>query len=234
MNADNYLKMQKNTYDKKTQGWSVKKKSHYPIGGYEEHNAWEDYDTYLFSYVEKEKRKDLVALEYGCGPGRNIVKYSSVFKRVDGVDISDTCITAAKSNIANAQIQSNVLLCDGKSIPFSDESYDAVFSVICLQHICVHEIRYNIMKEVYRVLKAGGSFSFQMGYGGQTNRQTYSYYDNIYNASNTNGLADVSIHDPKNIEDDLLEIGFKNYKYDIRPTGPKCKHRNWIWCEVKK
>jgi hypothetical protein len=34
---------------------------------------------------------------------------------------------------------------------------------------------------------------------------------------------------------DLTEnLGFKNYKSDIRPTGPGDSHTNWIFVQVEK
>jgi ubiquinone/menaquinone biosynthesis C-methylase UbiE len=47
-----------------------------------------------------------VALDYGCGVGRAIVRYSDLFERIDGVDISDRNIELARkyyswSNIDN-------------------------------------------------------------------------------------------------------------------------------------
>ena len=32
----------------------------------------------------------------------------------------------------------------------------------------------------------------------------------------------------------LNKIGFKNYKSDLRPTGPGDNHRQWIWVQVEK
>ena len=36
-------------------------------------------------------------------------------------------------------------------------------------------------------------------------------------------------------KDDLInKIGFKNYKSDLRPTGPGDNHRQWIWVQTEK
>jgi hypothetical protein len=99
----------------------------------------------------------------------------------------------------------------------------------------VHEIRFNILKDIFRVLKPGGKLCFQMGYGGKGEIPTAGYYDNNYNAGSTNGHSDVSIADENDLIDDLVnKIGFKNYKSDIQQTGPGDNHKNWIWVQVEK
>ena len=35
------------------------------------------------------KGESLIGIDFGCGPGRNIVKYASTFRRLDGVNISE-------------------------------------------------------------------------------------------------------------------------------------------------
>jgi predicted SAM-dependent methyltransferase len=71
-------------------------------------------------------------------------------------------------------------------------------STIVLQHICVYEIRYNYLKEFYRLLKNDGILSIQMGYGdGHPN--TRNYYDNYYDASTTNSGCDVKVTNPEEI-----------------------------------
>lgn len=228
---EQYLSMQKSHYDKEANTWSLENKNPV-VGSYDEHNAWEDYDNFLFKNIET---VDSIALEYGCGPGRNIIKFNNVFSRIDGVDISHINLEKAEDNLRNNKIKNFKLFhCDGKSIPVDDSSYDIIFSVICLQHISCYDIRFLIFSDIYRSLKPGGYFCFQMGFGGKEKRYTADYYSNDTDAKTTNGGHDVSVTDPGQLENDLLKIGFKNFSFDIRETGPGDDHRNWIWARVQK
>jgi ubiquinone/menaquinone biosynthesis C-methylase UbiE len=233
MDLQNYLNMQKAQYEYDASTWSLENRNPV-VGSYDEHNNWSDYDTYLFKDFDT---TGLVALEYGCGPGRNIIKFNDRFSQIDGVDIAANNIEKAKLNLThNNIIGSNLYVCNGKSIPIADNTYDVVFSVICLQHIACYDIRFSIMSDIKRVLKPGGRFCFQMGFGGKPSGYTVAqYYENAVDATVTNSGHDVSIEDENNLKDDLLnKLGFTNYKSDIRPVGPGDSHNNWIWVQVEK
>ena len=226
---EKYLNMQKTSYDQEAEAWTVHNRNPV-VGTYDAHNNWDDYNNFLFKNFDT---NGLLALEYGCGPGRNIIKFSNRFRQIDGLDISSECIVKAKINLNEHNISnSRLMVNNGDNIPTEDAVYDVVFSVICLQHICSRQIRLDIFKEVLRVLKPGGKFCFQMGLGGKSN--SVGYYDNDFDATVTNGSRDVSIEDEEYLRKDLLEIGFKDYLSDVRQTGPGDSHKSWLWVQVAK
>jgi len=228
-----YTMMQKKVYKSESECWNINNRD-LVVGSFDAHNNWDDYE-FLFKDIENCENK--IVLDFGCGPGRNLVKYSSKFKLIDGTDIDETNLQNAVRWIEYNNIEKekhNLILCNGVDLNrIGDQTYDIVMSTICMQHICVYEIRFNYLKEFYRVLKNDGYITIQMGYG-TPSPACVDYYDNYYEANSTNRACDTNISDYKQIEKDLLSIGFKNFKYYIRKTGPGDSHPNWIFFNAQK
>ncbi len=205
--AQDYVRMQKRTYelyasaDKVTPG-SID--GDYVVGSWKAHDEWADYDAFLMKHVPRDE--SWVALEYGCGPGRNLRRWSSIFARIDGVDIS-------QKNLENARIftrgaipaakQPNLHLTQGMDCGGAQKNnYDFAFSTICLQHICVYEVRFSILKSLFSCLKPGGRLSIQMGFG-VPSPSTVGYHENFVAAPDTNRSADVAIASADEVRADL-------------------------------
>jgi ubiquinone/menaquinone biosynthesis C-methylase UbiE len=233
MTKDDYLKMQRALYDRLAEDWALDHRDPV-VGFYDEHNAYPDYDTKLFRGFDT---TGMTAVEYGCGPGRNLIRYSPRFKHIIGVDISSINLEKAILNThKHGVINYGLARCDGEDIPLPDDYADVVFSVICLQHICCHSIRFNIMKEAYRVLKPDGYFCFQMGIGvNDVEKPTAEYFENAYHAQDTNSGYDVVIRNEEDLRGDLEKIGFRNYSSYIGDALPSTgSHKNWFWVQVQK
>lgn len=231
-----YTKMQQTFYDNEAKGWNLKNRDAV-VGSFDEHNNWKDYDIYLFKNVNLNGK---VALDFATGPGRNIVKFAQRgFKRIDGCDISEINLRNAKmyTQISNLPFVSNFYKNNGTDLSCiqGENIYDIIFSTICLQHICVYDIRFSLLKEFYRLLVPGGVFCAQMGFGNNPNKKTSKYFENSYDAQGTNSAHDVRIESVEELKEDLINrIGFKNFVYYIRPVGPGDSHPHWIFFKVEK
>lgn len=233
MSRDKYAKMQKDLYEAEASTWSLDNKDPV-VGSFDLHNKWSDYDDFLFRYQDTTNK---IALDFGCGPGRNIVKFAPLFKQIDGVDISQINLDKAKVwfEANNFNKECNLFMNNGIDISCCEsEHYDVVFSTIAMQHICVYDTRFSLLSDFYRVLKPGGSLCIQMGYGSSPHKRTVHYNDNYFEAAGTNGFCDVRIDTPDQIQNDLEKIGFKNFSFDIRPVGPGDGHANWIFFRANK
>jgi len=225
---DDYSKMQESYYEGEAAKWSLDNKDPV-VSWYHEHGMHSDYDTQLFRGFDT---KGKIALDFGCGPGRSMIRYGDRFKRIDGIDIAWGNLEAAKVNLEDAGVPiPNLYKNNGSNLAaIKDNTYDVVFSVICLQHICVHDIRYSLMEEFYRVLKPGGWFCAQMGFG--SNHLT-PYFTNNTDARGTNGANDVGLNNEEDLKGDLEKIGFTNYSSVLRDPCQD-QHPQWIWFQGQK
>lgn len=241
--ADQYSQMQRRQYERSAGN------SHFGPGivlrdevvcSFEGHNKWSDNHQYLFRHSKMDGTKSLTALDFACGPGRNILLYSDRFKKIDGVDLSPNNLANAKiyTSVLPADRQPTLYLCNGLDLSgIPTASYDVIFSTIAMQHICCYSIRLGYLKEFSRVLKPGGFLCIQMGFGSPypAEARAIGYFENGYSAEATNSFQDTRIEDPKDVERDLLGLGFVDFEFNIRPSGPgDGGHPNWIyWSAVK-
>jgi SAM-dependent methyltransferase len=227
-----YLVMQRDFYERAAtlSDYSHEIVDHDLVGHYHEHDAWPDYDAFLMRGLEGG-----VAMDFACGPGRNIIKYHDRFTRIDGTDISPQNLKNAEVNLARADVAGANLYCthgaDLGGAPSGE--YDLVFSTIAMQHIAMHEVRLAILKDMHRVLKPGGHISIQMGFG-PGKPGSVDYYANAGDARSTNGGVDTRVESPDQVRGDLKAIGFEDFEHWIRPTGPGDIHPHWIFFRARK
>ena len=147
-----------------------------------------------------------------------------LFDKVVGVDIATNNLKHAETYLTENGIERekyDVFLVDGMSCNIDiDYKFDFAYSTLCLQHICVHETRQNIVKDICSMLKDGGQACFQMGMGAK--RQVWEdnalWLDNAYDAGGTNGSEDVFIPDESYfpvIEQDFNNAGYKDVIFEI-------------------
>lgn len=238
--ADNpYTRMQSKFYEENAAAPAVwTPETDMVVGTFRQHNIWQDYDDFLFKGVRTGQGK--VALDFGCGPGRNIVKFAGRFDRIDGVDIAANNLKNARLYIGQSGIHFTPQLfhSDGVGIDCIEGSdiYDVVLSTIAIQHIPVYDIRAGIFRGIHRVLKPGGTACIQMGFGPPPpGKVTAAYKENAWNAASTNSHHDVRIESTAELGEDMLfNIGFSYFDCDIRPTGPGDTHHSWIFFRCEK
>lgn len=234
-----YTEMQRSYYENLAIPWNANSQVD-PSGppellrSFHSQNMWSEYE-HLFSHFDFDL-SELVALDFGCGPGRNISLYGPRFKRIDGVDISSGLIENAKKWAAiNGYVDSKFYVCNGVDLScIPDSNYDIVFSTICLQHICVHEIRFNYLSEFFRILKPNGWITIQMGFNPMRMSTNFAYYySNEWDAPNTNGHRDVEVQAWEQVKSDLENIGFSNCDF-VLTSGKNIGHKQAIFFRAQK
>ncbi len=187
------------------------------------------------------------ALDFGCGPGRMIGRLQGIFKTIDGCDLSPRLLEEAKrQNPASNFYVSNGV--DAGEAP--DNSYDFIYSTICMQHIAVRSIRLSILKSLANKLNDTGVITVQMGFTKQISKQDSeihaSYMEDKTSTTATNGSCDVMItsEDLPMLKDDFNTY-FRNtnfWFFDCSlawdnldgATHPKYWATHWIFINAQK
>ena len=203
-----------------------------------EHNSNPDYWGILLGDIIAQKPIGWNGLDFGCGKGRNVTNLLSLteWNRVDGVDISIDNINHNKMHYQGQK--SKWYLNNGTDLSeLKTDEYDFVMSTIVFQHLPVHSLRIGIFDEIARVLKPGGIFSFQMGYGdmewGNGHGRVNDYYADNYGVGGSNGTDDVRVSDSKQLTDDLEKLGYEIQSVQIKNSWADGGHPEWIYVNAK-
>ncbi len=228
---NNYTKMQKRYYESNAKGMAKVNHRH--------HDNNFDYWNILLGDIRHRQIdcKGKKALDFGCGTGRNIANLVRManWDRVDGVDISKNNLKEAVKLLGKEGICPSMFRLfsnngvDLKNI--TSDTYDFIMSTIAFQHIAVYDIRFNLLKELFRVAKPGGLISIQMGFGEGWGKA--GYYENAYEAKGTNTKHDVIVMNADQIRVDLEDIGFVVFEYEIRDSYSD-GHPQWIFFKANK
>lgn len=94
------------------------------------------------------------ALDLGCGTGEmlKLILQKDPLKELYGIDISEEMLAVAKSKLPE-QVQ--LFQGDSEMLPFSDGSFDVVYCNDSFHHYPPPQ---NVLREVHRVMKPGGTF----------------------------------------------------------------------------
>jgi ubiquinone/menaquinone biosynthesis C-methylase UbiE len=113
--------------------------------------------AYYEEYLIKKFFKGKKVLDIGCGCGRTTMPLSQMGFDVIGIDLAPEMITTAQTNFP--QIEFKVM--NACHLEFPDASFDNVlFSFNGIDCIHPNEKRLLALREIYRVLKPGGTFLF--------------------------------------------------------------------------
>lgn len=233
---EKYAEMQKFVYSRGESGDDRWLKD--VVGHFEEQETY-PYEQYLLKYLQDPSSK--IALDFGCGPGRMILRMAKLMKRVDGVDISPSIIEGCRRWAGKLPNPPRLYVNDGltlKGIP--SQSYDLVFCTISFHHIARYDVRFGLLQEFFRVLKPGGKIALQMIYTNQPRKKWLKHYDWLDNPPNvmgTNSAHDVRITD-KNlplVSKTFARVGFTHCSHALAPPPHAVDDAtHWIFLYANK
>jgi SAM-dependent methyltransferase len=108
--------------------------------------------TPLWADLEKELKPGALILDLGCGSGRDLLHFSLCGFRTVGIDYSLNLL-----KLAAPFSRQPVVLGDINSLPFNDNTFDAVWAIGSLLHIPRALLPYALL-QIRRVLKPGSVF----------------------------------------------------------------------------
>lgn len=123
-----------------------------------EYTAWRN-DQYLgyADLMPVNDADDLVVLDYGCGPGNDLVGYAvhSSPARLIGTDVSPRALELSQKRLLLEDVPWELYLVDEDRVrlPLEDNSVDLIHSSGVLHH-CKDDVA--VIREFYRILKPGG------------------------------------------------------------------------------
>jgi len=111
--------------------------------------------TALHDLFQKNKVQNI--LDLGCGSGRYLLHFAKLGYTLSGIDISGEAIKQLTERLAAENLQADLQCADMIQLSWQDNFFDAILSIRVIEHNELSSIRM-IIKDVYRVTKAGGYF----------------------------------------------------------------------------
>ncbi len=97
-------------------------------------------------------------LDFGCGTATLtlMAKFKHPEATIVGLDVDENILSIAKKKIAKQGVDIRIDIYDGLNLPYEAESFDSVISSFVFHHLLTEQKK-DIMKQIYRILKPGGS-----------------------------------------------------------------------------
>jgi ubiquinone/menaquinone biosynthesis C-methylase UbiE len=156
-----------------------------------------------------------VILDVGCGGGRTVNTLAKIATegKVYGIDYSQVSVAASTSKNKSLieKGQAKILHASVDSIPFPDDMFDLVTAV---ESCYFWPDLTNNLKEIRRVLKAGGS----------TILVNAMYRDERFEKRNSRlaGMGGFAYHSPGEFRDFLRDAGYSSVRIEV------LENKNWI------
>lgn len=144
-------------------------------------------------------------LDLGCGDGHDLNYFAAKGAIAHGIDASHPMVQLANKNTAGRAIVKEAYF---ESLPFTDHFFDVVGSKYALQASAQMD---DIYKEVVRVLKPGGYFTFLVGHPiyqfMEKRKHPKNYFEKeIIDVKIFHGR--IQIHEPTHTMEEFLSLYF--------------------------
>lgn len=122
--------------------------------------------------------KGLIAIDMGCGEGRDSIFLAEKGLNVTSIDVSQTAVKRAREWAKREGLPIDFLIADVTNLPMKDETFDLAINIACLQMIINQSARDRHLREAYRVLRSRGVY-FSCNIGGDEQVSVGEFYGKI-------------------------------------------------------
>jgi len=110
-------------------------------------------EPFIHSFAQFPQWRGKRVLEVGCGMGTDLLQFARAGAEITGIDRSTTALDLARKRLELYKVKGEVREADAETLPFSDSSFDLVYSWGVIHHTPNTE---KAVEEIYRVLKPAG------------------------------------------------------------------------------
>ncbi|HEY6182986.1 MAG TPA: class I SAM-dependent methyltransferase [Terriglobales bacterium] len=110
-------------------------------------------EPYIPEFAQFASSRGLKVLEIGVGMGADYLEWLKAGADATGVDLSAISVERARRRVELAGYQPDLHVADAEHLPFSDNTYDVVYSYGVMHH---SPDMSQCVREAWRVLKPGG------------------------------------------------------------------------------
>ena len=110
-------------------------------------------EPFIFDFARFQDARGLCVLEIGVGMGADYLEWLKAGARATGVDLSEASIERARQRCRLAGYAPDLRVADAEQLPFTDSSFDVVYSYGVMHHSANTS---RCIREAWRVLKPEG------------------------------------------------------------------------------
>lgn len=136
-----------------------------------ERHRYQEYAPWMPKVMGFNEHDGESLLEVGCGMGTDLLQFARGGAICTGVDLTPRSIETSKHRFKLYGVPGTFAIADGERLPFSDNSFDVVYSNGVLHHT---PDTAGAVQEIHRVLRPGGTAKVMLYY-----RHSLNYWGEI-------------------------------------------------------